>query len=605
MADEIVVEARERFEESQDGSYYNREDAYNDITFSRLGEQWPDEIRETREAEGRPCLTVNRMLPFIRQVVNDARQNKPSIAVAPVDNGADEDHAKVIGGLVRSIERASNADVAYDTAIDHAVTGGFGFMRVGLDYAHEDTFDLEARIHRVPNPLMVHWDVNSTKFDSSDWDYGFVSEFLTPEQFEKRYPKANPVDFEGDLRDDTHYWLTDENIRVAEYFERIEKTRKLLMLSDGQSIREDNYENNKDLFDTLGVYPTREREATYYEVMRRVINGEEVLEEDEWPGSIIPIVPVWGDEVFADGRRYFRSMIRDAKDAQRMFNFWRTAATELVALAPKTPWLISENSLPLDDKERAKWGTANTRSHAYLTYKGDQPDRVQFASQPVGAIQEALNASDDMKAVIGIYDSALGARSNETSGRAIIARQREADVSNFHFIDNLSRAIRAVGEILVDIIPAVYSQRQTIRILGEDSREEVVRLMTANQPGDMLQDEEGNRLYNLAVGKYDVTVSSGPGYQTQREETREFLQNILQARPELTPILGDMLVDVIDVAEADKIKKRLQMFLPPQIQQAEGIVPAGAPQPIDTGALNGAPAQPIPGQMPQGVPPGV
>lgn len=587
MADREIQEARERFEESQDGSFYNREDAYNDVQFSRLADQWPDQIRKTREAEGRPCLTVNRLPAFIRQVVNDARQNKPSIAISPVDNGADIDTARVIGGLIRSVERHSQADLAYDTAIDHAVTGGFGFFRIDMDYAHEETFDLEARIRRVPNPFMVHWDVNSTEFDSSDWEYAFVSEFLTPEKFEQRYPKASKADFEGDLRDDANYWLQDDNIRVAEYWERKEKTRKIVLLSDGITMRVDRYEANKELFDILGVYPVRERDATYHEVTRRLISGVEVLEEDEWPGSMIPIVPVWGEEVFSDGRRYFRSMIRDAKDPQRMFNFWRSAATELVALAPRAPWLIQEGSLPIDEKERAKWGSANTRSHAYLSYRGDKPDRMQFASVPAGAIQEALNASDDMKAIIGIYDSALGARSNEISGRAILARQREADVSNFHFIDNLSRAIRHGGRILVDLIPAIYSQRQSIRILGEDEAEKVIALANGEQG---LQGDNGERLYNLAVGKYDVSVSSGPSYQTQREETTAFLLEIMRQVPGAAAILGDMVVDYLDFPNADKIAERLRMLLPPQVQQAEGMAP-----PVPPGAPV-APAQPTPQQ---------
>jgi len=498
----VMVEALERFEESAEATDFNRNNAEADIRFSRLGEQWPEEIRKQREEEGRPCLTINKMNPLIRQVVNDARQNKPSIQVHPVDNDADVATSEVINGLIRSIERGSPADVAYDTAIDHAVSGGFGFFRIGIDYAHDETFDLEARIHRVPNPLMVHWDPNSTRYDAEDWDYAFVSDFLTEAQFKSRYPKCEPISFEGDNRDSMNNWLDDDKIRVAEYWLRKEKKRDIVMLSDGSIMREDQMparakaileaggmsatggtddEIVQAVMAATGITETRRRSVSYYEVMRRIINGAEVLEEDSWPGSTIPICPVWGDEVIVDGRRHFRSMTRDARDPQMMMNFWRSQTTELVALAPRAPWIGPVGFIPKGQED--KWANANTRSFAFLEYdpsSGGAPQRNAFAGVPAGALQEAMNAADDIKAVTGIYDAAIGAKSNETSGRAILARQRESDVSNFHFIDNLSRAIQYAGKVLVEIIPAVYSPRQTIRILGEDMTEKVVKLVGSN-----------------------------------------------------------------------------------------------------------------------------
>lgn len=583
----ILQEALERFEDSQDGSDFNRNDAYDDIRFARLADQWPKMIRDQREEEGRPCLTVNRMPAFIRQVVNDARQSKPGIQVHPVDNGADVETAEVINGIVRSIERRSQASIAYDTAIDHAVSGGFGFFRIGIDYAHENTFDMECYIERVANPLMVHWDVNSTEFDASDWDYGFVSDFLTEEEFERKYPDASQVSFEGDSRDHVTYWLDDDKIRVAEYWLREFTPTRLLQLNDGTIIREDHITPDlRALVAHVGV--RRERIVEIPNVKRRIVSGVEVLEEDDWPGSTIPICPVWGEEVISDGRRHFRSMIRDAADPQRMFNFWRSASTELVALAPKAPWVGPEGFVPDDQIE--KWATANTRSHAYLEYDknaGAAPQRQPFAGVPAGAIQEALNAADDMKAIIGIYDSSLGARSNETSGRAIMARQREADTSNFHFIDNLNRAIEYAGRVLVEIIPYVYTDRETVRILGEDEAETVARLGERDYSGE-------ERLYDLQTGKYDVTVKSGPSYATQREETRETLIEIMRNVPGSAQYIGDVLLEHMDFQGSDKVANRLKLLLPPNVQAAEGIANPGAPQvqPEMPPAQTGIPAAP-------------
>jgi hypothetical protein len=595
MPDKIVTEALERFKYSQDGSAQIREWALEDIKFGRLGEQWPEDVRKLRQQEGRPCLTVNRIPSFIRQVVNDGRQNKPSISVHPVDSGADYDTAQVIGGLIRSIERGSNASLAYDTALDQAVSSGFGFFRITTDYCHAETFDQEARIERIANQFSVHWDVSSTAFDSSDWEYCFIDELLTDGEFKRRYPKAKHdfSDWPEGLGEGQEEWTDEEKIRVAEYWQRIEKKRKIVRLTDGTVLRADQLEapqmllgmdgnpltlSLKDALAMEGVTINGEREATYYEVKRRMISPLEVLSEEDWPGQTIPICPVWGEEVIYRGKRHFRSLIRDARDPQAMMNFWRSASTELVALAPRAPWLVPTGGIPPNEME--KWQTANTRSHAYLEFDptaGAIPQRVPFAGMPAGALQEALNAQDDMKAVMGIYDASLGARSNETSGRAIMARQREADKGTFHFIDNMSRAIQSAGRILIEIIPSLYSTRQTIQILGDDERQRVERVTAEVGAPPSAEDPEG-KIYNLAAGKYDVTVSVGPNYQTQRQQTVDAMTELFRANPASAEVLGDVYVKNMDWPGSDKAAERIQVLqyaqgmrlgLPPEVLQQQ------------------------------------
>lgn len=604
MADDIHKDALERFDQSQDGSSHVREAALSDIEFARLGKQWSAKDEMVRRAEGRPTLTMNKLPSFIRQVVNKARQGRPALAVHPVDGGADYDTAQVIGGLMRSIERASNAGVAYDTAVEHAVSGGFGFFRISTDYAHPESFDLEARIERVSNPFTIHWDTNSVAADASDWEYAFVSDMLTQDEFKRRYPKETPAHFDAGRGDEYgDDWKNDERVRVAEYWLREEKTRKLLLLSDGRVVREDALKQPVEVMPGLmipqaevmamaGVTVVKEREATYHTVKRRMISGLAVLEEEEWPGSMIPICPVWGEEVVYLGKRYFRSLVRDARDAQLMYNFWRTASTELVALAPRAPWLIKEGAIPPGAEQI--WATANTRSHAYLPYRGDvMPVRQTFAGVPAGALQEALNASDDMKSIMGIFDASLGAQGNETSGRAIMARQRQADDGNFHFIDNLGRAIEYAGRCLLEIIPSIYNERQAISILGEDMRPQVVRLTSESGVPPSAEDPNG-RLYNLSVGKYDVTVKTGANYATQREEAREALIEIMRAVPDSALVLGDLILKNMDFPEADTAAERITMLQNLTLQR---MMP---PQPPPMAPPDGMPSE----MMQQGAPPG-
>ena len=611
MSDDLVKDALKKFEASQEGSDHNRDDYYSDTVFARMGEQWPDAVKKQRVQEGRPHLVINKLPSLIRSVVNESRQNKPAIKVSPIDNGADEDTAEVIGGLIRSIERQSSAEVAYNTAIDNAVTGGMGFFRIDIDYAHNETFELEARIKRIPNALTVHYDTTSTEFDASDWDYAFISDMLSKEEFEYRFPSASTTPFESDSRDvSSDHWISsNDEIRVAEYFKRESKSRKLLQFRynnlqagkvDIQNINQDDLpkmarqffqaggmkvdNNDTDTVNAfiaaVGAEVVNERDVEFYKVTKHLLNGVEELEEaKDWPGQNIPICPVWGDEIFIDGRRHFRSLIRDVKDSQQMFNFWRSATTEIVALAPKSPWVGPRGFVPKGHE--SKWATANTRSHSYLEYEGNlRPDRQMFAGVPAGALQEALNASDDMKSITGIFDSSIGARSNETSGKAILARERQGDVSNYHFIDNLSRAIRYCGQVLVEIIPHIYTERESIRILGVDQKENIVKLSQSGdsqsgglQQGDKLSQsgglQQGDKLYDLSVGKYDVTVSSGPSFSTQREETRETLIEIMRQVPDAGPYLGDILLDHMDFVGADKVSKRLSKLLPPEIQDSE------------------------------------
>ena len=580
---DIVKEAREAFGRCSDAETDNRRAASESIKFGRLGQQWPEKIEKQRADEGRPCLTLNKMPAFIRQVVNDARQNKPSIKVHPADSGADPATAEVINGLIRNIEYTSNADVAYDTATECAVSGGFGYIRVGLDYAYDDSFEMDITIDRVSNPFSVYGDPNSRAADSSDWDVAFVVDKLSKTQFEYEYKGKRKVDWQ-----DTDWtalkgtdWHSDDSVMVAEWWTREKVDKPIVMLSDGSVRDRTDLETNEELQVLLqagAIQVVQERVTKSCKVTQRIISGVEVLKTTDWLGRFIPIIPVYGDEFDIEGKRYFRSLIHNAIDAQRMVNYWRTTSTELVALAPKVPFLGPTNAFNTDIN---KWNTANTKSHPFIQYDGTQaPIRLPLDSGPAaGALQEALNASDDMKAIIGLYDASLGARSNETSGVAINARQREGDVSTFHFIDNMSRAIRHTGRIIIDLIPKVYNTARVVRVIGEDGSQQA---KTVNQEapatdkkGNPVKDETGQAvmaMHSLTAGKYDLTVTTGPSFTTRREEAAAQMTEMIRALPAAAPVLGKHLAKNLDWPGADDIAEELEAMsqpqIPPEMQKA-------------------------------------
>lgn len=562
----------------------DNQDAYRlDVSFALESKQWDEGLARERKENGRPVLTINKLPPFVRQVVNDARQNKPSIKVLPQDSEADPKTAQIYSGLIRNIESTSDADVAYDTAIGCSASGGFGFFRVNLAYVDERSFDQDIVLERIANPLTVLPDPDTQAADSSDWNVCFVAERIEKDEFKRRYPDAEPIDFES--QEWPSGWVDGEKVVLTEYWRREVEQKRLILLTNGQTVSEDEYDpESPDFVDgQTGLLaepagPARTIEET--KVVQYIVTGHAVLERNEWAGRWIPIIPVYGEEVNSDGKRIFKSLIRDAKDAQVLYNVSRTAAGEATARAPLAPWLGEEGAF-IDSQ---KWATANRENHAYLEYKKGvtPPQRVGMPATPMAHLQEALTASDEMKAIIGIYDAGIGARSNETSGRAIMARQKESDTATFHFVDNLARAIRCAGRIIIDLIPRVYAPGRILRILGEDGEPEIVRSGTPEQAQQAQAEQQAamQAVYALGVGRYDLTVAVGPAFNTRREEAATQMMELIRSHPAIAEIVGDLLVKNLDWPGADEIADRLQQAMTARQQPPPQPGPQQQPAPV-------------------------
>lgn len=579
---ELLKNAQEAFERCQQAENDNRQKAKFDLKFARNDEQWPEHIKRDRELDGRPCLTLNKLKPVIKQIVNDGRQNKPQITVHPRDSDSDPTVATIINGIIRQIEQGSAAEDAYDTALDHTVTMGFGFIRVNTKYAHDDTFDQDIVIQRVADPFTIYGDPDSTSLDGSDWNVAFVTESIPIDTFEARYPDAKATDWDHDYKDCGAVWKDGDSVTVAEYWTRERATRTIVKLSNDETMGEDVYEFQADFLAAQDITVVDTREVETWKVMLRIISGAEVLEEREWGGRHIPIVPVYGEEIFIDGVRHLQGIVRSAIPAQQNYNYWRTNATEAVALAPLAPWIGPKGAFETDAE---KWATANRQPHAYIEYDiiGQDgkdiaaPQRTIQSQIPAGAIQQAAEAADDIRAITGLHEASLGAPSNETSGKAISLRQHEGDVATFHFVDNLSKSIRQLGRIVLELIPTVYSGKRIIRVLGEDGTPSMVpvnqpSVMTPQGPQPIPQGMQPHidpnivKVFDLTAGKYDCVVKVGPAFSTQREETANQMMQFVQAFPQAAPIVGDLLAKNLDWPGADELARRLQAMLPPQVQ---------------------------------------
>lgn len=560
--EDVIKKARERFELAVAAETDIRVEALDDLRFVK-GEQWPDEIKRQRDLDNRPCLTINRLPQFVRQVTNEQRQNRPAIKVNPVDDNADVETAKILQGLIRHIEYDSNAEIAYDTASDYQCRIGFGYFRIITDYCDPMSFDQDIKIKRIKNPFTVYLDPGSSEPDGSDGNWGFIFDELSKDKYIAQYPDSELSQMEDwkSLGDGTANWVTLDGCIVAEYFEKVFKPITVCLMNDGSTVKKD--ELPKEL--PQGIQIVDQRVSLEASVVWRKINGIEVLEETEWPGAYIPIVPVFGDEIIIEGERTLEGVIRHAKDSQRMYNYWATAETETIALAPKAPFIGAEGQFKGHED---KWKTANIKNHPYLEYvpkalNGSPmpaPQRQTY-EPPVQAITGArMQSAEDLKATTGIYDASLGNRSNESSGRAIEGRVKQAENSNFHLIDNFTRSLRHAGRIILEAIPKVYNAPRVVRIVHEDGEQEQVVI---NQ---MFQKGNKSIQYDLSAGKYDVTVSTGPSYQTKRQEAVSSMMSLVQAYPQMVQICGDIMVKEMDWNGAQEIAERLKKMLPPQLQ---------------------------------------
>jgi hypothetical protein len=585
--DEVLADAKAYLAQCLAADGGQREESLTDLRFV-AGEHWPDYIKSVREREKRPCLTVNKLPTFLHQVTNDQRMNVPSIKVSAVGD-EDVDTTNVVQGVIRHIEYSSNADVAYDTAVNSAAAIGFGYFRLVTEYCSPDSFDQEIKFRRIRNAFTVYFDPLSQEPDGSDQTRCMISSKMTKEVFKREYPDAEVTSQGFDLGpgdESNKEWIGADFVRVAEFYRIEHEPATLIELSNGETgLQEDLLQLPP------GVTVVRSRPTTRPKTMWYKISPFEVLEETEIKCKWIPVFPVYGDEIDLDGRVIRSGLVRNARDPAQMYNFWMTSATEEVALRPKTPYVGAEGQFEGYEEE---WNSANVQSFAYLEYKpvtldgslAPPPQRQQVADIPSGMLAMAMHANDNIKATTGLFDSSLGARGNATSGIQERAQIRQGDVANFHYTDNLHRSVKHAGRCIVDMIPHYLDTKRVVRIMGED---DTISSATINEPakdeagrpihemdeqGQPVLDAQGQAiqkvLNDVTTGEYDVVIKAGPAYDTLREEAADSMVEFGKSWPKLMDVAGDKVIRSMNWPGADEIAARIAKTIPPELRDDEG-----------------------------------
>jgi hypothetical protein len=586
-ASNILTVARSRLDLAVAALAESREDEIDDLRFYAGSPdnhwQWPADVLATRGAvqgqtiNARPTLTINKLPQHVHQVTNDMRQNRPGAKVIPVDDNADVEVADVFNGMIRHIEYISDADVAYDTACENQVAYGEGYIRILTEYCDPNTFDQDIKIGRVRNSFSVYMDPLIQDPTGADAKWCFITEDVTKAEYERMYPNAAPISTLQSLGvgdQSISNWLNEDTVRIADYY-YIDYDKRTLHLYPGNQTAFADTPEDKQLKAIFGK-PVNKRIVQDPKVKYCKINGYEILEEADWAGKWIPIIRIVGNEFEVDGRLYVSGLVRNAKDAQRMYNYWVSQEAEMLALAPKAPFIGYGGQF---EGYEEKWKTANTNNWPYLEVNPDVtdgagnmlplPQRAQPPMASSGLLQAKSGAAEDIKSTTGQYNASLGMGSNERSGKAILARQKEGDVGTYHYGDNLARGVRHIARQLVDLIPKIYDTQRIARVIGEDGETKMAKINPEQQePVKEIVDERGiviEKIYNPGVGKYDVVATTGPGYATKRQEALEAMAQLLQGNPDLWKVAGDLFVKNMDWPGAQEMSKRFRKTIDPSI----------------------------------------
>lgn len=555
------------------------EQAAEDIEFCVNKEsQWDAKSRASREAAERPCITINKIASFVHQQTNALRANKMTLNAIPVDD-SDVGKAEIQDAMLEYVLKSSRADIATDWAGGRAIMGGFGFYRVTTDYENELSFNQDIKVKRIENPQSTYLSPEIKCPFGSDTTEAITGEWMSKDEFDRQFPDDDAVSV--DDMSEAMDWQQEDTVFVAEYY-RVEYVQDTLyLLGDGTTLLKskiDEYEGDPD----LGI--ANERKTQTKTIMWYKCSRDAILEQTEIKADFIPIILVVGDEQWVKNKRYWNSLITNAKDPQIIYNYARTAQLEQLQKAGNRPWVADGESI---EGYESYWADANNPNMTFLPYKSVGESGQQYAPPFMATayqgspdlMREVLTSADEIKGTTNINDATLGQQSNETSGRAIMARQRQSDQGNFHFLDNFKRAYEHLGRVILSMIPHYYDTPRVLRITQDD---EVYKTLVINMDPQSplvqkyekeLKDAELgiNGLYNdVTVGKYDIRIAAGADYNTQREEAREVLIELGRAYPALMEVSGDLIIRAFDFPDADKIADRLKMLLPPQLKDQEG-----------------------------------
>jgi len=588
---DIIAEAHERWERAENAYRTTRQLAIADTQFA-MGDsdnmwQWPSEVSSSRIGDRRVCLTINLTAQHCNQIINQIRQNRPACRVMPVDDYSDKKTAEILAGLIRNIQSTSNADDAHDIAAEHAIYGGEGYWRVLTDYESPASFNQVIKIKSIANPFLVYIDPDAIEPDKSDAEWGFIFEDVRKETIKREYPELKN-DISSWNLDKKTQWVTEDTVRIAEYYCVEYVKDKAILLSDGTSLLESKLDDgvvrdgmmlvNELSGQTIEIIKERDTFRKQWKWYKLIGKHSKPVDSRDWPGEYLPIIAVVGKEVNVNGEIIRKGIVRDLKDPARMTNYAYSETVQAIALQNKIPYLAAADSI---EGYETDWANANISNKAYLPFNAyddegnplPKPERQQPAVMPAAQIQLLQLSTEEMRASSGQQNANFGIKSEASSGVGIQRLKAQGEIATFHFPDNLARGLKYEAVVLIDLIQKVYDTKRVVRVLGLDGNMEHA-VLDPNHPEaygeQQTTADDIQKIFNPSLGQYDVVIDTGPSFQTQRQEGYASMMELASRNPALMQIAGDIIMRNADYPGADKIADRLAKALPPNLQEQKG-----------------------------------
>jgi hypothetical protein len=589
---DIFEEARDRLQIAVEAETDNRNRAKYDLEFREGLNHWDKEL-VTSESMGSPELTINLTDALVHRVVNNMKQQRPRGKCHPVGDNANVETAEIINGIGRHVEYRSEASVAYDCAGDMAVTVGWGWVRLFSEYVAPDSFDQDIRIAPIRNIFTVYADPGAVMPTACDMDWCLITIKMKRTEYKRQYPRMNNTAWNDTGRDEWRIdWEDKEEIRLAEYFRIREKTAKLYLLKNQQGQEFTRFYDELPSAESLAAAGLEHvmdgdkpmvRDSSRRQVEWFRLNGIRVVDRAILPGTWIPVVRCEGNAVNVDGKIMRRGMVRAMIDPQRMVDYGEVAKIRRLGLTPQAPWVGAEGQFD----GHPEWDKAANEPYTKLIYKpvtvqtdqGEQllppPQRQQPAQLEAGFAEFTNGMRSNLLAVANMQsDPGQDTQGEVVSGIAQRRRDKNTDQGHFQYYDNQTLMIAQVWRIMLEWVPHYMSERRMQRILGEDG---VPKMVALNDP---VEEQGIQRIKNdVTVGRYDVVMETGPGYETKREEGAETLLGMLQSQPiaeTLMKIAPDLIFRSIDHPYMQEIADRFSAMTPDGLKQVMAELPERA-----------------------------
>jgi hypothetical protein len=509
------------------------------------------------------ALQVNLLNPFLRQITAEIRTANPAVRVVAQDD-EDVDTAEIRGGLIRAIEQDSNSEYVYQNAVWYAAASGEGYFFIDTEYVADDSFDQNLLLKACPNPEMVFIDPSHTEPTGKDCEWGFVIKDIPTAAYRRQFPKSELNERLGTTSWSRltlpKQWLTENTVRVAQYWVKQYTQKKLWLVQNPQTLEQ--YTMDTRPGDDVVLLRKEPRIVQVAEVKGYTINGIEVLEKIDWPGTRIPIFKVPGDTFYIGGEKTQFGAVRQAIDCQRQYNYAVSRQTEMVDMAPKSPWIITTKQL---GNNAEKWANSNRIGYGYLDYNNEQGAQAPYKAAGINqsdfgaVVQSREQAYEDMKRVFGLNDASMGSVSKGAmSGVAIDSQVEQGSRSTYQYFDNLLLAIKECGRELNDLFPYFYDTDRLVRIVKPTNEDQVVAINSMSN----------DKRYDLTKGNFAISVTTGPAYASKRQEAYTALSGIMNALPQAGAVIGDLVASQVDSPVAKLAAARIKATIPPEILAA-------------------------------------